>query len=134
MESGKNELSVNEKITEELLEDKDFCLKIVSCKDSDEVKKFLASHGIDADDNDIDVLAKSISEVEEIYKKLDDKDLDKIVGGQWNVERWKSFGRTGAKIVGIGALAVGGLMILTFIGAGIKKLGDEKGWWNKNQK
>ena len=127
-------ISANEIIAEKMVEDKDFCFSIVKCKDREEVKKFLAYNGVIADDNDIDYLAKNISEVADICKKLDDKDLDKIVGGSsWDTGWWRGLGEYGAKIAGGAALTATGLLLITFIGAGIKKLGDEKGWWNKDK-
>ena len=132
MENVENRLSTNERITTEMMNNEDFCLSIVSCNDREEVKKFLASKGIVTDDNDIDNLAENISEIAAICKKLDDEDLDDVVGGDWTPDDWKNFGEKSSKGLGIGAMVIGGLLILTFVASGIKKLGDEKGWWNKS--
>ncbi|MBR2735286.1 MAG: hypothetical protein IKE05_03750 [Clostridia bacterium] len=158
MKNVENKSGTSEKINAAMMEDKDFCIRIVNCKDRDEVKKFLSSKGIEASDNDIDNLAANISEIADICKKIDDIDLDNVVGGGksdsdtsdddlgfsddddssgdggsagGSGEFWKAFSTKTSKAVGIGAVVAAGVLVLSFVGAGIKKLGDQKGWWDK---
>ncbi len=134
MNELKNRLNKNRIIAEEMMKDKEFCFSIVNCKDRKDVKDFLASKGIDADDKDIDELAKNISEVAEICKKIDEEDLDKIVGGS-DPDKAKELGENGIGLgLGTSAIVLGGLLVLSVVASGIKKLGDEKGWWNKGRK
>ncbi|MDO4200236.1 MAG: hypothetical protein Q4D57_05760 [Clostridia bacterium] len=130
MEDVKN-LDSREKISMAMLEDKDFCLSIVNCKDRDEVREFLLSKGIEVDDSDIDDLAKNISEIADICQKLDEDELNDVAGGKWNSEKWGSGADKAALVAGVGMLVVAGLGILSVVAAGIKKKGDEKGWWGK---
>ena len=125
MDSNKSK-DFDGKIGSKMAENKDFCLSIVNCKDRDEVKSFLKSNDIEASDADIDNLAKNISEIADICTKIDDKELEKIVGGAGD-------GNTSDVLTGIGiaGISLGGFGILTLIAAGIKKLGDKKGWWSK---
>lgn len=128
MKNKDSNSKVNEMITKEMIEDKEFSLSIMNCKDRAEVKALLASHGIDAGDNDIDVLAQNISEAADICKKLDEKDLENISGGAID---WSKVTDNGAQILGWGLLGLGVIGILSVVGVWIKKTGDEKGWWKK---
>lgn len=135
-----NNLSSREKISLEMIEDEDFCLSIVNCKSREEVKSFLMSKGIEVNDGDIDNLAKNISEVADICQKLDEKELDRIVGGvggddsdSSKAHKWGNFADKTALGLGISGLVVAGFGILAVIAAGIKKKGDEKGWWTKKK-
>ena len=130
MKNVENKSGTSEKINAAMMEDKDFCIRIVNCKDRDEVKKFLSSKDIEASDNDIDNLAENISEIADICKKIDDKELEDITGGA-DPDYWGPFSSKAAKGVGISAVVVAGVLVLSFVGAGIKKLGDQKGWWDK---
>lgn len=130
MEQIKN-LNSRKKISTEMLEDRDFCLSIVNCKDREEVKSFLLTKGIEVNDSDIDDLAKNISEVADICEKLDEDELNNIVGGGKTPEEWGDFSKKAALGVGISALILAGFGVLSVIAAGIKKKGDEKGWWHK---
>lgn len=130
MENTEKKLSASEKITAEMIENKDFCSRLISCKDREEVKKFLSSEGIEADDNDIDDLARSISEVADICRRLDENELENVVGGVVDSEK---IAKGALKGTGIAAIVVGGIGVLAVVAAKIKKVGDEKGWWNKDK-
>lgn len=124
---------VNEKIGLKMVEDKDFCLSIVNCKNRDEVKTFLKSNGISATDSDIDILANNISEVADICARVGDKELEKIVGGQGD-EKFKYEDTSGIWTgLGVAGIITGGLGIVAVLTSGIKVLGDKKGWWTKKK-
>lgn len=148
MNELKNRLNKNRIIAEEMMKDKEFCFSIVNCKDRKDVKDFLASKGIDADDKDIDELAKNISEVADICEKIDEEDLDKIIGGDGSDNGQPDSSKTdnprttaqnaGEYGIGLGlgisGIVVGGLLVLSVVASGIKTLGDNKGWWNRGKK
>ena len=113
--------NVNEKIGLKMAQDKDFCFSIMDCKDRNEVKAFLKSSGIDASDADVEDLAKNISEVADVCTKIDDDELEKIVGGQDTTKVWEG--------IGWGTVGVGAFGVLIVVASWIKKKGDEKGWW-----
>lgn len=119
--------SVSEDIAKEMMGDKKFCVGIMDCKNRAEVKELLASKGIVANDGDIDNLAKNISEIADICKKLDENELNHIAGGLDGYDVLKG-GLVGVGIVGAVASGVG---ILSVIASWIKKSGDKRNWWNK---
>lgn len=114
-----------DKIGLKMIEDKDFCLSIMNCKDRNEVKTFLKSNGIEAGDDDVEDLAKNIAEVADICKRVDEDDLEKVVGGKDTSKVWGG--------IGIGLAVTGGLGILLVVASWIKKKGDERGWWTKKK-
>ena len=122
--------TVGEDIAKEMMEDRNFCVSIMDCKNRTEVRELLASKGINAGDSDIEDLAKNISEIADVCKKLDENDLSYISGG---VDKYEVFRKAGLGI-GIAAVSLGGLGVLSVVAAWIKKTGDKKNWWSKSEK
>ena len=125
----KMQKSVSGDITKEMMGDKNFCAGIMDCKNRTEVKELLASKGINADDGDIDDLAKSIYEIADVCKKLDENELNHIAGG---LDGYDIFTGT---LIGVGILGVvaSGVGMLSFVASWIKKSGDKRNWWNKDK-
>ncbi len=122
--------TVGEDIAKEMIEDRNFCIGIMDCKNRADVKELLASKGINAGDSDIEDLAKNISEIADVCKKLDENDLSYISGG---VDKYEVFRKAGLGI-GIAAVSLGGLGVLSVVAAWIKKTGDKRNWWSKSEK
>lgn len=121
--------TVSENIAKEMMEDRNFCVSIMDCNNRTEVRELLASKGINAGDSDIEDLAKNISEIADVCNKLDENDLSYISGGV----DYEAFRKAGLGI-GVAAITVGGLGVLSVVAAWIKKTGDKKNWWSKSEK
>ncbi len=129
---------------EDLLAKKDFSEGLLKLDDVSKVKDYFTTKGNlkDVTDEEIKELGSSLENLMQKVSELPEDKLEKIGGGANGVNLanpdgkkqniWsdidRELDRELAKKIGIGAASLGGLAAA---GAGIYKIGNSKGWWNK---